>query len=206
MVATITGLFHLIVLKIIPDARVSYNGGCISLIVVAVAESLQRITGKDTYSDLLELDFIFFLWFKFAQGRYRSLSFVTAVATAIVSDRMLNETGWYGTVVRSFIKNLFQEISRGVFVGAATGNFNADTGSLNRTGVDIYSDGIDGNIVGAAAKIIELFFNSKIVGFVNMLAEVGENQVIPTTNRVDNPVLIKPAKKVFLLPIIKDIL
>lgn len=169
--------------------------GGISLIVVAVAESLQRITGKDTYSDQVRAGFISFFGLSSPEGRYDPLSFVTAVATAIVSDRMLNETGWYGTVVRSFIKNLFQEISRGVFVGAATGNFNADTGILNRTGVDIYSDGIDGNIVGAAAKIIELFFNSKIVGFVNMLAEIGENQVIPTTNRVDNPVLIKPAKK-----------
>lgn len=169
--------------------------GGISLIVVAVAESLQRVTGKDTYSDQVRAGFISFFGLSSPGGGYDPLSFVTAVATAIVSDRMLNETGWYGTVIRSFIKNLFQEISRGVFAGAATGNFNGDTGILNRTGVDIYSDGIDGDIVGAAAKIVELFFNSKIVGFVNMLAEIGENQVLPTTNRKTNPVLIKPFKK-----------
>lgn len=169
--------------------------GAISLIVVTVAESLQRVTGKDTYSDQVRAGFISFFGLSSPGNNYDPASFFVAVSTAIVSDRMLNETGWYGTIVRSFIKNLFQEISRGVFAGLAAGILNNNTSTLNRTGVDIYSDGIDGDVVGAAAKIIELFFNSKIVGFVNMLAEIGENTVTPTTNSETNPVLIKPLKK-----------
>lgn len=167
--------------------------GAIALIVVALAEILQGITGKDTYSDQVRAGFISFFGLQSPGGNYDGASFVIAVATAIISGRMINETGWYGTVVRGFIKSLFQEISRGVFAVAATGNFNGSTSILNRTGVDIYSDGIDGDVVGAAAKIIELFFNSKLVGFTNMLAQIGEDQVLPRYNT--NGPTVQPRKK-----------
>lgn len=167
--------------------------GAIALIVVAMAEILQGITGKDTYGDQVRAGFISFFGLQSLGGNYDSASFAVAVATAIISSRMINETGWYGTVVRGFIKNLFQEISRGVFAVATTANVNGGTSILNRTGVDIYSDGIDGDVVGAAAKIIELFFNSKLVGFTNMLAQIGEDQVLPRYD-TSGPTL-QPKKK-----------
>lgn len=167
--------------------------GAIALIVVAIAETLQSVTGKDTYADQVRAGFISFFGLQSPGGNYDSASFVIAVVSAIISSRMINETGWYGTVVRGFIKSLFQEISRGVFAVATTANVNGNTSILNRTGVDIYSDGIDGDVVGAAAKIIELFFNSKVVGFTNMLAQIGEDQVLPRYNT--NGPIVQPRRK-----------
>lgn len=181
--------------RILQMPALAIQVGAIAIIVVAIAEILQGITGKDTYADQVRAGFISFFGLQSPLGadRYDGAAFVAAVATAIFSSRMLNETGWYGTVVRGFIKNLFQEISRGAFAIAVTANVSGDTSILNRTGVDIYSDGLDGDVIGAAAKIIELFFNSKLVGFTNMLAQIGEDQVTPRFN-TDAPTY-QPRKK-----------
>lgn len=157
--------------------------GVVGTTVLALAATLQAITGKDTYEDQVRAGFISFFGLTSPLGADRSdpAAFFAALATAIISSRLLNETGWYNTVVRGFIRNVFQEISRGTFAVAATANIansQQNTGILNRTGVDIYSDGIDGDVVGAAAKIVELFFNSKLIGFCNMLAEIGADSAV----------------------------
>ena len=172
--------------------------GVVGTTVLAIAAVMQRITGKDTYEDQVRAGFMLFFGLSSPLGpdRYDPAAFFAALGTAIISSRLLNETGWYSTVVRGFIKNVFQEISRGTFAVAATANIaNADqnTGILNRTGVDIYSDGIDGDVVGAAARTVELFFNSKLVGFCNMLAQIGEDAVVRTQQ--GNKSVINPNKK-----------
>lgn len=172
--------------------------GVVGTTVLAIAAAIQGITGKDTYEDQVRAGFMLFFGLSSPLGadRYDPAAFFAALGTAIISSRLLNETGWYSTVVRGFIKNVFQEISRGTFAVAATANIansNQNTGILNRTGVDIYSDGIDGDIVGAAAKTVEIFLNSKLIGFCNMLAEIGADAVI--RNQQGNASYVSPNKK-----------
>lgn len=165
----------------------------IAPIVVATAEIMSGFVGKNTYSQQVRAGFISFFGLQSPGGRTDGLSFIIAVSTAILSSRLINETGWYSTVLRGLIKSIYQDISRGTFAIGAAFNVGGNAGALSRTGIDIHSKGIEGDVVASAVGIIETFLNSKLIKFVNMLAEIGEPLVISQNGNQTE--LARPSKK-----------
>lgn len=151
-----------------------------ALVFSAIAEIIQGITQKDQYSDRFRAGFLSFFGLQADDNAYTDFGrFTLAVLGSITSPTLFNATGWFSTATRSIIKIIFSEISRGVFAFAGALDAGGQTGVLNRTGIDIYSDGLKGDIIGAAAKLIELFLNSRLISMTDMFANIGTTIVNP---------------------------
>lgn len=151
-----------------------------ALVFSAIAEIIQSLTQKDQYSDRFRAGFLSFFGLQADPNAYTDFGrFTLAVLGSITSPTLFNATGWFSTATRSIIKIIFSEISRGVFAFAGALNAGGQTGVLNRTGIDIYSDGLQGDIIGAAARLIELFLSSRLISMTDMFANIGTTIVNP---------------------------
>jgi len=151
-----------------------------ALVFSAIAEIIQSLTQKDQYSDRFRAGFLSFFGLQADDNAYTDFGrFTLAVLGSITSPTLFNATGWFSTATRSIIKIIFSEISRGVFAFAGALNAGGQTGVLNRTGIDIYSDGLQGDIIGAAARLIELFLSSRLISMTDMFANIGTTIVNP---------------------------
>lgn len=153
-----------------------------ALVFSAIAEIIQGITQKDQYADRFRAGFLAFFGLQGGDGAYTDFGrFTLAVLGSITSPTLFNATGWFATATRSIIKIIFSELSRGIFAfaGAIGGGAPGSTGVFNRTGIDIYSDGLQGDIIGAAARLIELFLNSRLISMTDMFVNIGTTIVNP---------------------------
>lgn len=134
--------------------------GTLATVLVGIAALVKP---NDEYLDNFKVGFVTFFGLTPLPpdaGITGGAAFASSVATAILSNRLQKEAGWYSTVIRSINRIIVEStVGTGLTIAANAGD-------------DVYGASAAG--VQGAQNIIEQFYKGRLRGFINDLAIIGK--------------------------------
>jgi hypothetical protein len=133
--------------------------GTLATVLVGITALIKP---NDDYLDKFKVGFVTFFGLPElpnGEGITGSAEFAASVAQAVLSNRLLKETGWYATILRTINKIIVEStVGTGLTIAGNAGD-------------DIYGASAAG--VQGAQNIVEQFYKGSLRGFINDLVIIG---------------------------------